>query len=399
MRILFVCGEYFPKASANGVCVIRLQEEFIKKKIHSDVICIGNKTFTQQTDFGELFTVIGKDNFKDTGFIRSLVNKAKLIKTWPVKDLKLIDNYAAAINKMNMQHNYNIIISVLRPIEGAIACAKFENVIIYELDSITNNGDNLYGIKHLLSYRAQNIEKKIYNNAFKIFHLRCHEDYYKNKKYDWIRDKFEYTDIPQLIVKNQYFQSVSNDITRITYTGSLTKIRNSPAYTIKLFIECIKDLKIECRFYSKGNCEKILKKANEKYGNLIIPMGYVSQKELTIAKENTDIYLSIGFHHTGTVTSIPSKIFEYMSTGKPIIHIIGGKNDTAIEYLVKYRNALIINPDDSLQRNVGKIKKFIMEAKGNIVDTNELRTNLPMNTPEWTVNKLIKSIEEMNRGV
>jgi hypothetical protein len=40
---------------------------------------------------------------------------------------------------------------------------------------------------------------------------------------------------------------------------------------------------------------------------------------------------------------IPGKIFEYMSTGKPILHFSKFSEDPAITYLKRYPKALIIN--------------------------------------------------------
>ena len=384
-----MCGEYYPKPSANGVCVLRIQEALLKNDIQSDVICVGPKKIVEKSKFGEVIFVPSSNSLVSQNTLKKFWNKVRILTTWPVKDKQIITDYVDAIKMMFSLHPYDAIVSALRPIEGALACSQFEKVLLYELDSITNNGDNLHGIKHALSYRAKKIETILYDNAYRIYHLRCHEYYYSKPEYDKFRNKFEFTDIPHLIHKEKNERTIQDEKTRIIYTGSLTKVRNSPEYAIELLKLCASEIPLQCNFFSRGDCEGILEEAHNRDGDLIIPMGYVSQEELAVADGNTDVYLSIGFHHTGTVTSIPSKIFEYMSTGKPVIHIVGGDNDTAIEYLIKYKNALIINPVDSLQENAKKTVAFINEKKGTLVDVDELRVSLPMNTPEWTAERFV----------
>ena len=123
-------------------------------------------------------------------------------------------------------------------------------------------------------------------------------------------------------------------------------------------------------------------------------MGYVSQETLVNVKNLTDCFLSIGFNYTGTVTSIPSKIFEYMSTGKPIIHVSGGNNDTAIPYLQKYGNALIVDPKESMDENAALVEKFLKEYADRRIELEDLRKRFPMNTPEYTINLLLDYIDK-----
>lgn len=386
MKFLFVLGDYYPKASANGVCVLKIQEELHKRGIQSDVICEGNIDETIQGKHG-IIRCVSKG--------KRSVNKLLRLIIWPIKDVILSYNYYLAIKRTRANEHYDLIVSALRPIEGAVACAVSGNYVLYELDSITNNGDNLYGLKHMLRYRSANIERFIYKRARHIFHLQCHYNYYetiKSRKYGRYLDKSTYVDIPYFGEnKRQSDFTKANGVNIITYLGSLSIVRNTPDYSIKLFSEIAKNYSLECWFYSRG-CEDKLQKAKKQFPDLYNIMGYVSQDELYSIKDKTDFFLSIGFNHTGTVTSVPSKIFEYMTTGKPIIHILGGKNDTAIPYLEKYKNAIIVNSDDELNENVDKVKQFMETHREVRVNLNELRKVFIMNTPEYTVEKMLSLI-------
>ena len=354
----------------------------------SDVICEGKENAISENEYGKVrFVAAGKNG-------RLL--KLKRLVIWPFQNVGRSNRYYHAIQEMKQENAYDLVISVQRPIEGSVACARVGDFVLYELDSITNNGDNLYGIKHLLRYRAANLERYIYKRADHIFHLSCHKDYYAQKKYRKYDSKSTFTDIPHLIGQECSVQS--GEITKptdalcITYLGSLSNPRNTPDYSLELFSAVAKDKKIVCNFYSRG-CEEALNKAKEQYPDVFFANGYVSQEQLPAVRQKADVFLSIGFAHTGTVTSIPSKIFEYMCTGKPIIHIIGGKNDTAVPYLQEYGNALLLDPAESMDINREKTITFIKENCGRLVDVQQLRDIFPMNTPEYTVDLFVKMTE------
>ena len=391
-RILFVCGEYYPYPSANGVCVTRLQEAFLSIGFASDVICLGDMGGKElPSDFG-MIRFVSSSAVISTNPIGKAYRKLKILGTWPVKAPDLVDQYVAAIQSMNERFHYDLIVSVLRPIEGALACSRIDNFVLYELDSITNNFDNLHGVKRLLSYRAYKIEAEIYNRAMKVFHLKCHTDFYSASRYNKVRDKFVFTDIPHLVIREkQETVSTINDVTRIIFTGAIVKERNSPEYAIKLIEQLADEMKIRCDFYSRGNCEELIKEKSIECPDIFRRMGYVPQEELKAAIQTADMFLSIGSHFTNSVTSIPSKVIEYMSSGKPIIHFLG-TNDTAVPYLEKYGNVVFIDENDSDAVNLEKIMGFINNNKNNLVDVEKLRTRLPMNTPEWTVKRMIEAM-------
>ena len=54
MRVLFVLGDYFPKASANGVCVRNLQKAMLSRGIMSDVICEGKENAISENEYGKV---------------------------------------------------------------------------------------------------------------------------------------------------------------------------------------------------------------------------------------------------------------------------------------------------------------------------------------------------------
>lgn len=100
--------------------------------------------------------------------------------------------------------------------------------------------------------------------------------------------------------------------------------------------------------------------------------------------DNADVLLSIGNKESPMA---PSKIYEYISTGKPIIHFYTWDKDPCIEPLKKYGNAILINEN----------KDFDIHLLLNFLDTHDRKvfdefvSNFESSTPSYTAN-LISNI-------
>ena len=386
-RILFVCGNYDPYPSANGVCVLRLQEALLERGIASDVVCSSSDNGVTTSKYGDVYHL--QIPVIKSGFIRKIVR----LFIWPLKDPRLVSTYKRTIKQAMNEHDYSLLIGVLRPIEGLLACESLGDYAIYECDSITNNGENEAGLKRILRNRVDNIEKRIYDKAKRIFHMACHSAYYSQSKYSIWRGKSEIIDIPQLVDEGIVDHSSDHqDEIKILYSGTLSRDTRSPAYAITLIKELtqITDTRITVDFYSRGNCETMIKEAETVSGGVIKQRGYVTLQQLNEAVGNTDLLLSIGNCLSGTVTSLPSKVISYMAYGKPIIHIDGGSNDIAKSYLEKYPLAIIVDPNKDLTENVNKLDKFIKASFGKRVEIETLKKQFQLNTPEYTALRIIE---------
>lgn len=54
-RVLFIYGNYDPYPSANGVCVLRMQEALLERGIPSDVVCSGSFNGIAESKYGDVY--------------------------------------------------------------------------------------------------------------------------------------------------------------------------------------------------------------------------------------------------------------------------------------------------------------------------------------------------------
>src|SRR5699024_3944390 len=171
----------------------------------------------------------------------------------------------------------------------------------------------------------------------------------------------------------------------IIYTGTLDKYKRNPQYACDVFKE-IANIDFSLKFFSKGNSAIMLENYEKLTNKKIIRNGFVSHSEILEETNNATFLLSIGNTESDL---IPSKIFEYLSTGKPIIHFYDNENDSSLVYLKKYPLSLLVKKDDNkFDVNLLKVESFMKEFKNKIVPFEKVESIFNFNKPEYTENKI-----------
>ena len=403
-KVLFVLKEYYPKPAPTGVCVQNVQRGLLEIGIHSDVLQLGEKEgLIGCNEYGNIYSINTVQLRYDTtrrNIALAYLRKIPLLFKWPVYSYRSIRAYRKWIEMLNSKEQYAAIIGVALPVETVIASKEFSNFILYELDSIVNNPEYKRGVKKLYYRRLRHIEQQVYDKAKLIIHLENNREYYtKNERYKKYDKKTVYTDVPNLIevkdskTKTEIIeQSTAFDRYHITYLGSLFPDYRSPEYIISVLKKANESMDINCVFYSRGACEDIIERNEKENPNLIRKGGYVEHSIVNNIICHSDFLLSIGNKLTGDDYSLPSKVIEYIGSCKPIIHVCGGKNDSAVAYLRKYGLACIIDPNDSIDENAKKLISFLKEKKGICQDFRDLRMTFKMNDPVFTAKIIEQSI-------
>jgi hypothetical protein len=147
---------------------------------------------------------------------------------------------------------------------------------------------------------------------------------------------------------------------------------------IKPVLQTLKNIKgIKLHFYGPNNI--IVPDFD-----FVVKHGMVSHEESLKAQENAAMLLSMGNKESAF---IPSKIIEYISTGKKIIHFCFNEYDSAFHYYSKYENCLFININNSLNERLSEIKNFIYANK-KCLTYSQLREIFPECEAQYTFNEI-----------
>lgn len=85
---------------------------------------------------------------------------------------------------------------------------------------------------------------------------------------------------------------------------------------------------------------------------------------------NADILINLG---NKSSNQTPSKVFDYIGTGKPIVNLYSLHNDTSKHYLENYPNKLnIYENDDQLFENVQAFLEFTSKYSGKTISKDQL---------------------------
>lgn len=303
------------------------------------------------------------------------------------------------IVELDKKHNYDIVISASQPFNSHYIVEKFKDIkgdkfkwIIFEFDPFAYND----GIKVSKRSRRQmyNDEKRILQKCDVICLTPELYDYYKKK--DFIKLDSRVKILPFANLEQIKFDStkvsknfmIDNKINCL-FTGRLYRDIRNPKRLLDVF--SILDDEIHLLVMTNFSIKEI-----KDYS----PNGYLPS---VISFQNRDTALYNLIHANVLVNigntvehQVPGKIFEYMSTGKPIIHFSKIMNDPALKYLKRYPNVLIINEWEFDKFNYKEeVEKFCKDNQNHILTYEEVNESLGEYSGELVQDKFMSIINVM----
>ena len=88
---------------------------------------------------------------------------------------------------------------------------------------------------------------------------------------------------------------------------------------------------------------------------------------------------------------VPSKVFEYLSFGKPILSTYYVDNEASQKYVEKYPLGICLYQRQSVDLNVATFERKISQVMGKHIDFIEIKRLFPGNTPD-VFKELIDSV-------
>jgi hypothetical protein len=207
------------------------------------------------------------------------------------------------------------------------------------------------------------------------------EDFFQ-KDMDSAFDHRVYLDIPTLLipepaVKTDYLSLLDSRSINIVYSGVLSLKQRNPIPIINLLNQCVMSEKINLLFFSMG-ADDILTDAATSFRGSIIQHNYIPLNELHTIYQHADYLLNISHVNPNMV---PSKLFEYMSYGKPIISAYCTDGDASKKCLIQYPEGISIDLKRDDSENVAILNTFL-SSNHNEVPFEIVKKKFYNNTPE-----------------
>jgi len=276
--------------------------------------------------------------------------------------------------------------------EEIVACLELKKELdfklvpyLFEILPVYKSFDILFINNIIKTKKVEKLKDVLYKESYKIFLISTLKDYFKEEK------KLIYTEHPMVVNDILYTENNAKNNILITYIGGLDlRIRN-PKKVLEIFSNLFENFKnnFKVEFYTYGNCKNMVDEFSNKYNSNFSSHSGVIPDEAHKKIRESDIIITIGNNKSKLV---PSKIFDCISTGNPIIHFYYNDSDKYLEYLKNYKLSICINLNDSASENAEKLNKFIIENYGKKMEFSEIKKYFEECTPEYVAKVITDNI-------
>lgn len=355
---------YFPDITASGSLIMNLIPYF-RQTLKVEILTCGQSR-KMDNDEG----IVRFSSYSGTGLSEKILNRLQK------KRIK-INNAMKDYLVKKLEDSERILLMPITMEEFALAVElKKENVNkVFLFPFLLEN--LLVGYDRRLTNR---LKKELEEYSDIIFVLP------KLKKYFSDKNSAKIVVVEHPMVRDKTNASTRN-LDKIIYAGGLDKKNRNPQKIIEAFLK-LKSNNMTMMFYSYGNCQRYLASISSVYKN-IVSRGSVDSEQAMIELTNAGFIITIGNKNPSLV---PSKIFDCISTGNPIIHFYYSDQDPYIHYLKSYDYSLCCNINDI---NIEKLNLFLIAHRGKKLKFTDIDKRFHYATPQYVFEQMIKNIRSV----
>ena len=181
--------------------------------------------------------------------------------------------------------------------------------------------------------------------------------------------------------------------TRVVFVGSLYEDLRTPHFALELF-EALDLPGVELTLVGGGwenYPPELPESARQKLGDRLRITGPLAPDAAEAELEKADILLNLG---NASDTQLPSKIFEYFSTCKPVLTLAKSPTDPSLPYLEKYPLSLTIQEAEGLEPAVlEKVRDFLAKNACIRCDSQQVARLFEANTPRAVARAFLEGLE------
>ena len=407
MNILFLSSNYYPEHNANSQCLANIAEELalshdvsvisLSKKCHKEFVHNNVNVISVTTEYASKIENINSDKDSNNFFLKIKLLYIKL-NYWLKNIFSRITCDKDKKNSFKSGiYNYikptpDIIIPVCFPIESVIAAVEFKqensNVIIlpYLLDKYsTSQTAHRFSLNKKIKFGAHlSIEKLIINESNNVF---VYDSWLNHIKEYFPESMSKILHVEHPLIKKTDRNIKGYKKNNILYAGALSRKIRSPIIAFNIIVALLEQIdSLSFDLYSLGDCQDIAHKYSKDNCNFN-SHGHVSSDSIQVELESAKYLLLIG---NSDIMQLQSKVFEYMSTGKPIIFVGKDKQDPITSILKKYKNCCIVFEEEPMIESICKLREFILDSNYKIVDFEQVYNDFYKCTPEFIANEFEK---------
>ena len=310
-----------------------------------------------------------------------------LFKTFSWPDYAMFWAFTIYKNRKRIENNFDIIISVSLPFTSHLCAHILKKRINAQWymdigDPFTLKTNSPENNKIIYSYLNKFFERKFYQNASKIIftHNEAAELHKKKFKIDNSKIVIGYpiASLNEDIIKNSLSFNYKDTPLKIGYFGAFTKSIREPDNYITNIANSLGD-KTKHEWYINEESKKYFSSINDITLHQFLEI-LPRKLALEVMVNKIHILLSIGNFNK---YQMPSKVIEYLSLGKPVLHYAEIIDDPLYNFEILFDNLKIIN---------SKTTKNELEIYFEYIKENRLELNIENFNNKFSTSKLIDDL-------
>ena len=175
------------------------------------------------------------------------------------------------------------------------------------------------------------------------------------------REKVHVLGFPTLLPR--VIEPVEHDNIQCVFCGSLHPVMREPGFALALF-RALHDDTVTLTM-AGGGWERFAADADETarvLGAKFVRPGLLPPDEAAALENRADVLVSLGNTYDN---QMPSKLFGFFATGKPVLHLAVSENDPTLPYLARYPLALVLYRKDGVTPGtVAKLHSWLHNVQG-----------------------------------
>ncbi len=290
------------------------------------------------------------------------------------------------LEEINRKEKIDCIFSVSAPMASHVAALHYRQ----------KHPDTVWVACNMDSYTAQNKFNKRRESCFKFEKavlsqadsVLLSEEIYANMQYLYRNFKEKCVPLPYLLPnvdQNAQCEGLfPKDKINMVYAGRFYKNIRNPEYLLKIAVAL--DSRYLLHLFWDDGCVDMVQKYAKKLGGKIVLHDCVDAEKIREIYNTADLLVTVG---NSLPEYKPSKIFEYIASGKPILNIYyEGLRDDSLD---KYPLALQIGRNTSIEVACNKIDTFMLKANGQFV-SKETIEKIYINHTKNNIKNLINEV-------
>ena len=185
-------------------------------------------------------------------------------------------------------------------------------------------------------------------------------------------------------------QQRADDRIHFVFAGQFYEAIRNPEYLLSLFTHLPSNYVLDI---VGGGTPGILEKYKNLLGDRLILHGWVSGEEAKQKVQEADVLVNL---NNTIPNQLASKLFDYISTGKPILNICKRKECLSLKYTKQYSSCLdLFETGDVTPDLIDGIISFIDKTRGITVDHKTIMSTFFENTDSYVSLLLSNKIEHL----